>query len=1071
TKLISRYGGVIEKFIGDAVMAVWGSPVATEDDAERAVRAALDLVAAVEAFGAEVGAPDLRARAGVLTGEAAVTLGAETEGMVLGDMVNTASRIQSAAEPGTVLVGESTRWATDAAIAYEDAGSHEMKGKAEPLALWRATRVISGARGQQRAAGLEAPFVGRDRELRLVKETFHASSDESRAHLVSVTGPAGIGKSRLAWEFYKYFDGLVETVNWHRGRCPSYGDGVTYWALAEMVKMRCGIAEEETGPSPLEKLHSLLAEEVPDPEERQWVEPRLASLLGLEDGATGGREELFSAWRLFFERLADRFPTVMVFEDIQWADTSLLDFIEYLLEWSRNSRLFIVTLGRPELAERRPNWGAGKRNFTSLYLEPLTEEHMHQLLAGLVPGLPEEVERQILDRAQGVPLYAVETVRMLLDRGLLAEEGSVYRPTGPIESLEVPETLHALIAARLDGLDPQERLVVQDGAVLGKTFFSEGAAAISGLADHELEPILAELVRKEILTLQSDPRSPERGQYSFLQDLVKQVAYTMISKKERKAKHLAAASFIRETWQGDEDDVVEVVASHYLQAYELDPNAEDALKIRDEAREMLERAGDRAASLGASHEAQRYLEQAASLCDVEDHRAELIERAGEMAIAAGRLDEAKVLLNSVLEAYESKAESHAAARVTARLAEADWAEGRIDEAVERMERAFAVLSEDTADEDLATLAAQLGRLHFFRGEHELSASRLETALEIAEELWLPEVMSQALNTKGLLAQGRSRPQETFALTAHALKIALENDRSAAALRAYNNLAEASYRMDRYEESVDLYEQGLALARKVGNRFWFDFLLTDRPIPLFLLGRWDEALEGLAEQPNLDRALADILGHVTILPLIYANRRQTDAAEKILDVYGRYETSSDVQEVAAWSSGNAALLNARGSHREALAMAETALASAPTMGADSIMVKIGFLEAVDAGFALGDLDRVRGLTEWGERLKSIRSSPVMMALHLRAKARLAAATGDDGADSLFDASTQTLRQMGNRFWLAATLAEQSESFTSQGREDEAKPLLGEARGIFESLGAVVWLERLERLGRSAATAAT
>jgi tetratricopeptide (TPR) repeat protein len=445
-----------------------------------------------------------------------------------------------------------------------------------------------------------------------------------------------------------------------------------------------------------------------------------------------------------------------------------------------------------------------------------------------------------------------------------------------------------------------------------------------------------------------------------------------------------------------------------------------------------------------------------------------------MAIAAGRLDEAKVLLNSVLEAYESKAESHAAARVTARLAEADWAEGRIDEAVERMERAFAVLSEDTADEDLATLAAQLGRLQFFRGEHALSASRLETALEIAEELWLPEVMSQALNTKGILAQGRSRPQETYALTAHALKIALENDRSAAALRAYNNLAEASYRMDRYDESVDLYEQGLALARKVGNRFWFDFLRTDKPIPLFMLGRWDEALEGMDEPANVDRALADILGHVTVIPVIHTNRGEIDAAEEILDVYGRYETSSDVQEVAAWSSGKAALLNARGSHREALAMAEGAIASAPTMGADSIMVKIGFLEALDAGFALGDLDRVRALTEWAETIKSSGSSPVMMALQQRAKARLAAASGDNGADSLFDASTQTLRQMGNRFWLAATLAEQGEWFASQGREDEADPLLDEARGIFESVGAVVWLDRLDEpkeVGRPTRASAT
>jgi len=1062
TKLISRYGGVVEKFIGDAVMAVWGTPVATEDDAERAVRASLDLVAAVETFGSDVGAPGLRARAGVLTGEAAVTLSAETEGMVMGDMVNTASRIQSAAQPGTVLVGESTRWATGAAIVYEDAGIHELKGKAEPLPLWRAIRVISGARGEQRAAGLEAPFVGRDRELRVVKETFHTSADESHAHLVSVSGPAGIGKSRLAWEFFKYFDGLVEVVNWHRGRCPSYGDGVTYWALAEMVKMRCRIAEEEAGPSAMAKLHALLEQEVPDPEERAWIAPRLASLIGLEDAGSGGRDELFSAWRLFFERLADRFPTVMVFEDVQWADTSLLDFIEYLLEWSRNSRLFIVTLARPELADRRPDWGAGKRNATSLYLEPLSEQHMRGLLAGLVPGLAQEIEQQILEQSQGVPLYAVETVRMLLDRGLLIEEGSAYRPTGPIESLDVPETLQALIAARLDGLDPQERLVVQDGAVLGKTFFKEGAAAVSGLSVDELQPILASLVNKEVLTLQSDPRSPERGQYGFIQDLVKQVAYGTIAKKERRVKHLAAASFIRNSWQGDEDDVVEVLASHYVSAYELDPRADDAAKIQNEAREMLERAGDRAASLGASHEAQRYFEQAAAMSDADEERSALIERAGEMAIAAGRLEEAKTLLNAVLLGHESRGESHAAARVAARLAETDWAQGRIDEAVERMERAFAVLSEDAPDEDLATLAAQLGRLHFFRGEHELAESRLETALEIAEELLLPEQMSQALNTKGVLAQGRSRPQETYALTAHALKLALENDRSAAALRAYNNLAECAYRMDRYEESVDLYSRGLVLARRAGNGFWFDMLSAELPIPQFLSGRWDDAVAGRDELSNQDRALADVLGPLTGLLLIYVNRRQLPAAEAIVRFYGRYENSSDVQEVAVWAAGSAALFNARGQHREALAMAERAVASAPTLGADSMMVKVGFAEAVDACFALGDLDRVRSLTEQAERLKSFRSSPVIMALLRRSKARLAGATADEGAEALFVSAEDVFRHTGTRFWLATTLAEHAELLGSQGRLAEAAPSIDEARGIFETLGAVVWLDRLAEI---------
>src|SRR6266540_3124834 len=293
SRLVSLYGGSIEKFIGDAVMAVWGTPVAREDDVERAVRTALDLVDAVAALGEANGIPELRARAGVLNGEAAVTLGAEGQGMVAGDMVNTASRIQAAADPGTVLVGESTRRATEQAIVFEDAGTHDLKGKAEPVALWRAVRVIGGRGGALKSAGLEPPFVGRDRELRLVKDLFHASAEQRTASLVSVVGIAGIGKSRLAWEFFKYVDGLSDTMYWHRGRCLSYGEGVTYWALAEMVRMRAGIVEGEHE-SARPKLREAIEQLVPDAQERAWIEPRLANLLGLEERASADREDLFA---------------------------------------------------------------------------------------------------------------------------------------------------------------------------------------------------------------------------------------------------------------------------------------------------------------------------------------------------------------------------------------------------------------------------------------------------------------------------------------------------------------------------------------------------------------------------------------------------------------------------------------------------------------------------------------------------------------------------------------------------------------------------------------------------------
>jgi class 3 adenylate cyclase len=598
--LIERYGGTVEKFIGDAVMAVWGTPVAQEDDAERAVRTALDLVAAVPELD-----PGLQARAGVLTGEAAVTVGAEGQGMVAGDLVNTASRVQSAAEPGTVLVGERTRRGSEAAVAYEDAGEHVLKGKAEGMALWRALRVTAARGGALKSAGLEPPFVGRERELRLVKELFHAAADERRAQLMSVIGVAGIGKSRLGWEFEKYIDGLIDLVYWHRGRCLAYGEGVAYWALAEMVRMRAGILEGETREEAVAKLRTTLDQYVPDPDERRFVEPRLAHLLGLEEAAAWGKDELFGAWRVLFERLAGQGPVVLLFEDLQWADASLVEFISYLLEWSRSHPIFVVCLARPELVQRHPEFGHGGRQ-TTLSLDPLSAQAMERLLDGFVPGLPAELKQRILARAEGVPLYAVETIRMLLDRGLLTREGGVYRATAAVGELDVPETLQGLIAARLDGLAAGERRLLQDAAVLGKTFTREALAGLAGLDEPELEPLLASLVRKEVLAVQADPRSPERGQYGFLQDLVRRVAYDTLARRDRRSRHLAAAAQLEAAFGTVEQEIVEVVASHYVAAYEAQPDTEDAAEIRERARELLTRAGDRAAPRAAAGEARRY---------------------------------------------------------------------------------------------------------------------------------------------------------------------------------------------------------------------------------------------------------------------------------------------------------------------------------------------------------------------------------------------------------------------------------------------------------------------------------
>jgi class 3 adenylate cyclase/tetratricopeptide (TPR) repeat protein len=1071
--LIARYGGTVEKFIGDAVMAVWGAPVATEDDAERAVRAAMDLTAAVAAMGEEVGAPELRARAGVLTGEAAVNLGATGEGMVAGDIVNTASRIQSAAPPGGVFVGEATHRATEAMIAYEDAGSFELKGKAGLVQLWRALRLIAGARGTLRAQGLEAPFVGRDRELRMAKDLYHASTDERKAHLLSVVGIAGIGKSRMVWEFYKYFDGLIDDAFWHRGRCLSYGEGVTYWALAEMVRMRARIAEEEEPASAIEKLRATVREYVPDPDEQRWIEPRLAHLLGLEDRTAADREDLFSAWRLFFERLADQLPTIMVFEDMQWADPSLLDFIEYLLEWSRNFPLYIVTLARPEFADRRPDWGSGKRNFTSLYLEPLPPEAMHELISGLVPGLPVELEERILARAEGVPLYAVETIRMLLDRGLLVQEGHVYRPSGPIESLEVPETLHALIAARLDGLTADERRVVQDASVLGKTFFKQALADVGEVIEAEVEPILGGLVRKEILTVQADPRSPERGQYGFLQDLVKKIAYETLSKKERKTKHLAAAAFIERTWAAEDDEIVEVLAAHYLSAFDSAPDADDAGAIKAKARDLLARAGERAASLAAAEEALHYFDKAIELTDDPLRRAELHEQAGRMAWTAGHRAVATEHDEEAIATFDSIGLTHPAARVSAAMAEIMWASGQIEEAVERMEAAYGVLSQEEPDADIAWLAAQLGRLQYFLGRTSEALVRIEFALDIAEALRLPEVLSQAMNTKGLILSTHGRFEEGMVLLRRSLEIALEHDLSAAALRAYNNVGAAESHMDRYEEVLRLADLMTELARRNGDRPVELAVITGMWSELTHLGRWDEAVEHLDAVDMGDPEVSDLVREnlANLVPL-FVNRGELDRAREIVTGIDFMRDSPDVQLRGAYGVDDSSLLRAEGRYAEALREAEEAFASRAEFGIHATQVKEALVEALEAALALGDLAKLEELLDVIASLRPGEITPLIQAHGARFGALLAAARGErERVEPGFAAAEQQFAELSMPFARAVTLLEHGEWLFVQGRAVEAEPMIGEARETFDALRAAPWLERVDRVASGVVTEVT
>jgi class 3 adenylate cyclase/tetratricopeptide (TPR) repeat protein len=844
--VIARYGGVVEKFIGDAVMAVWGAPTAHEDDAERAVRAALELVDAVKSLG-----PGIAARAGVLTGEAAVTIGATNQGMVAGDLVNTASRLQSVAAPGTVLVGEATQRAASRAIAFEEAGEQILKGKTSPVPAWRALRVVAQVGGRNRAETLEAPFVGRDDELRQLKDLFHATARDRRARLVSVIGPAGIGKSRLAWEFRKYEDGLVETLWFHDGRSPAYGEGISFWALGEMVRRRAGLVETDDEPTTRTKIAETLAEHVSDEAERRWIEPALLTLLGVET-TTGGSEQLFAAWRTFFERLAATAPVVMVFEDFHYADSGLLDFVDHLLEWSRTVPIYVVTLSRPELLERRPEWGAGKRNFTSLYLEPLAEPAMRELLAGLVPGLPAGAVKAIITRADGMPLYAVETVRMLLAEGRLALEDGVYQPVGDLTSLAVPETLTALIASRLDGLAAEDRALVSDAAVLGQSFTLAGLSAVSGIAEAELEPRLRGLVRRELLTLETDLRSPERGQYAFVQALIREVAYNTLAKKDRKVRHLAAARFFESLGT---EEIAGGLAGHYLAAHANSLEGPEADALAGQARIALRAAAERAIGLGSYGQALTFYEQALTVTSSPVEVAELLERAGETASAVGRHETAEARLRQAIESRRELGDRPAIARATTALGRALIAAVRTADALALLEPAadeFADLATDPAG---IALAGQLARVHMLRDELERAIEVADRALAAAEHADLGAIVADTLITKGTALGGIGRAIEGLGAIRAGRDLAEALGLGATLLRAMNNLSFIEGARDP-RAALETNRAGLALARRLGDRRYVLGLLEELGNASLRTGDWAAALTELRAALDDDWEPAD-----------------------------------------------------------------------------------------------------------------------------------------------------------------------------------------------------------------------
>ncbi|MEO8349453.1 MAG: adenylate/guanylate cyclase domain-containing protein, partial [Acidobacteriota bacterium] len=590
---LEHYGGTVEKFIGDAVMAVFGAPTAHEDDPERAVRAALAVRDAI----VEDGTFDVRIA--VNTGEALVNVDARPEvgeGMVAGDVVNTAARLQAAAPTNGVLVGESTFRSTRQVIEFREHDPVKAKGKAETVPVWEAVQARS--RLDVDVQRPRAPLVGRRRELDVLVDALARAREEGSPQLVTLIGAPGLGKSRLVYELFRVVEDDSELIWWRHGRSLPYGDGVSFWALGEMVKTHAGILETDSSETAAEKLRTAVA----GMDDADWLVGHLRPLVGLGgeiDTGADPRSEAFAAWRRFFEELAEQRPLVLAFEDLHWADDGLLDFVDHLIDWASGVPVLVVASARPELLERRAGWGGGKRNATTLSLSPLGDEDTARLISALLDRsvLLAETQATLLQRAGGNPLYAEEFVRMLAD-GAATEQ--------------VPATLQGVIEARLDGLAHEEKALLQDAAVLGKTFWLSALASMGVALPRELEERLHALERKEFV--RRERRSAVEGdtEYTFLHVLVRDVAYGQVTRGVRAEKHARAAEWIDSL--GRPEDAAEMLAHHYLAALDYSRAAGlDTAALAERAVGPLVDAGDRALSLSAYVSARRFYEEARAL--------------------------------------------------------------------------------------------------------------------------------------------------------------------------------------------------------------------------------------------------------------------------------------------------------------------------------------------------------------------------------------------------------------------------------------------------------------------------
>jgi class 3 adenylate cyclase/tetratricopeptide (TPR) repeat protein len=1059
-QIISRYGGTVEKFIGDAVMAVWGVPTAHEDDAERAVRAGLELVAMTSAMVDDATGHELAMRVGIVTGEVAVTIGAEQQGMVAGNAVNTASRVQTVAEPGQVWVDESTRLLTTSAITYLDRGSHELKGRTDPVPLWSVQAVVAAIGGAQRADGLEAPLVGRERELRLVKELFHAAAETGQPRLMVMVGDPGAGKSRIGWEFEKYVDGLTANVRWHSGRCVAYGEGLAFFALAEAIRprLRALVADHDGGTeeSAQEQEHLLelgLRTYVPDPEERSWMRPRLGALLGVTSVGTFPREDLFSAWTSFLERVgAGEQPVVLLIDDAHHADDGLLLFIEHLLA-AATFPVFVVLLARPGLIEEHPHLATNRRATLS-HLDALSDAEIATLLGGLVVGLPDEVRATLVARSQGMPLFAVETVRSLIDRDLVVPRGGQYVLADPdaldVDSIGAPSSLQGLIAARLDALQPQQRRLVERASVIGNSFTREEIVELCPDLD-DPERTLTALVRLQILSQLSSRFSAEFGQYQFVQSVVRQVAYARLSLRDRRAIHLAVAAQT-EAMDDAVGDLAPIIAQHYLNAARALPTEADVPELEQRAIVQLERAASRARALGAVSDAANHLSAALDLAHEQATRARVESALAWALVDSGQRERALEHAATAVRACDDLGDPVAAGLAAAAQGTALAYQGDNAGALSVVEPRWKAL--------LRAPGAEIGQLALSRvivtASSRLGETRrdvLDHRIQIAERVGDLEELADSLAALANEYSGLGASGTGIILLSAAADMARAEHLPSVLARCLTNLTVEYTQVD-LAKGIATGMEAVEVAARVGTAIWRDYAGVNLSLAKLAAGRWDELDLVVSEETrSINTKVLDdaVIGVIRVARGESFETFWHDAAA----------TESDDPSDLAWIHFAEA--------QEGMASGRNDLALERAVRATELMLGLSGLSddfhhmwpvAMDLALLVGDDRTVSRLLEMVEHAASQWKVPPSVQAHrARFTGLLASRQDPDLAEQWLGRAVAAFDSWGSPHYRARAQAELGRLLESRGRVDDAAPLLQSAVATLSELRAVAWLAEL------------